>query len=711
MLGFHGRIDRGNSVSLAQEVVPSDDAKAASIAALAQAARRILQEQCFSCHGEMKSESGLRLDRREDLLCGGDRGPALTPQSPLQSLLLRTIDGSDPDLEMPPEKPLRRSDVETLRSWLEHGAPAWSDDPHSSVSESSGDAWSDPNNPIARKFGRERLDLWSLRPIRRPPLPKVHQKDWPYNPIDTFLLAEWEKRGLVPAPDVDRRSLARRASFDIVGLPPTAEQVAEFAANVESNAEEQFTESLLASYQHGEHLARMWLDVVRYSDSNGFDWDEFRPQAWRYRDYVVRSFNRDIPFDRFVTEQLAGDELIADKPKSNDQIDALIATGFLRLGPHDNAASLFNEQERSRQELLSDLTETTGSAFLGLTMSCCRCHDHKTDPLSQQDHYRLRAFFAGVEFADDLALQVESEVNAIDQYNAPLVERIEQIEKQIVDLQKSIDLESTDPSKKQESQQTLDAIQAEKRMLKGQLKKPQTGLVMSEDRNKLSPTYVLYQGDPQAKREEVFPGFPSLFSPQAATLRTPVNPRTSGRRLTLADWMTAPDNPWTARIMVNRLWQHYFGRGLVPTPNDFGLSGEPPEYPELLDWLASEFMQHGWSIRHIERLILSSHAYRMQVVASSEAANTPAMVSIRKSMKRLSAEQLRDAVLAASGLLQHRVGGPPVWPSLPEEILQANPAFLDDNETKTKGWYPSPRKPVRTIDLPRSEKNCSHPNS
>ncbi|MFM8358312.1 MAG: DUF1549 domain-containing protein, partial [Verrucomicrobiota bacterium] len=288
-------------------------------------------------------------------------------------------------------------------------------------------AWEDPQNPIRQLFGGRRLDLWSLRPIHPPALPGGAGSQGA-NPIDAFLGVAQETRGIRPLPEADRRTLIRRVTFDLTGLPPTPAEVEAFVVDRSPGAYERLVDRRLGSAAYGEHQARWWMDVIRYSDSNGFDWDEYRTQAWRFRDYLIRSFNADKPFDQLVREHLAGDELVPGAPRTEAERDALLGTGYLRMGPHDNAAPLFNEQDRSRAELMADLTETTGSAFLGLTFSCCRCHDHKYDPLSQADHYRLRAFFEPVKFADDLPLDLAPEQDAIRAHNAAVDAGLQPVE-------------------------------------------------------------------------------------------------------------------------------------------------------------------------------------------------------------------------------------------------------------------------------------------
>lgn len=633
------------------------------------------------------------------------------------------------------------------------------------AAERIGDAWHDPRNPIVRIFGGGRLDLWSFQPVRRVEPPAVGHPAWVRNPVDRFVLARLEADGLAPEAEADRRTLIRRVTFDLTGLPPTPEAVERFLADERPDPYERLVDGLLASPRYGEHVARMWLDAVRYSDSNGFDWDEYRPQAWRFRDYVIRSFNGDKPFDRFLIEQLAGDELVSGPPRSEEERDSLIATGYLRLGPQDNAAPLFNEQARARAELMADLVDTTGGAMLGLTFSCCRCHDHKYDPLSQADHYQMRAFFEPVAFADDLPLDLADEQAAIREHNAAVDAEAERLRARKAELfgpaaarlreakvarlapeersllarqgepaadvaEKSAALrKQVEPSDEEvraalqpSERERLDQIDSSLREVEGRRRKFEIGLLMTDAAGEVPTTHVLAQGDYRDPREPVVPGFPSALDPNPAEVRKAANPATRGRRLTLACWVTSPENPFTARVFVNRVWQMHFGRGLVGTPNDFGLGGVPPTHPELLDWLAAEFVRNGWGVKRLHRLIVTSATYRQGLADSG--GSTGGELYAGRTLRRLSAEQLRDSLLAVSGLMTGKAGGPPVWPELPTDILQANPAFLDDNETRTKGWYPSPaaergarsiyviqKRTVRvpfleTFDLPENATSC-----
>lgn len=669
----------------------------------------ILKQRCMPCHGSDNQEGGLRLDSYANLVRGGERGSGLELDSDgavkPESLLLRSIQREDEEFAMPPEFPLPEAEQNLLSQGMLAGA-TWPESDSESLEWSERlvapekdsfvieDVWSHYDNPVRRVFPDERWNHWAYLPRKKISIPDVTDSSWPINPIDTFLLADWEKSGRSPAREVDRRQWLRRLSFDLIGLPPTMEEVKDFVADSSNDAYEKQIERLLQHSGHGEHWGRMWLDVVRYSDSNGFDWDEFRPEAWRYRDYVIAAFRDDKPFDQFIREQLAGDELFDGPPESAEEQAAWIATGFLRMGPHDNAAPLFNEQERSRDEWLADLVETTGHAFLGLTFSCCRCHDHKTDPLLQADHFRMRAFFAGVTFADDQPIDLPEQYQRIEKRRGELSEQVEKLRRELERLDELSESELAEDDKT-EIKKTL-----QERIAKLEKEKPDFAHAISvRDQSEIPETYVLAQGDYRKPTSPVSPGFPAMWRPFQAARSVVKRAESSGRRSALANWIADPDNPLTARVIVNRIWQNYFGEGLVGTPNDFGVTGQTPQHRELLDWLAEELIRADWSLRRIHWLIATSRAYRLQAVAMSGTEQT--IASPRGELKRLTAEQLRDAILMVSAQLIPKEGGPPVWPDLPPEILQSNPALLDDNVTRTKGWYPSSaeQQPVRSIYL------------
>ena len=708
---------------------------------LNQKAVSILRRECVSCHGPDKQEANLRLDSPPGLVAGGDSGPVVPLGSGAAidkpSLLVDRIEHEESALLMPPKRRLPATDLAILKAWVESGANWDVQETQNAMNSAKevvlDDAWSDPKNPIRVLFGGKRLDLWSLKPIRRPNIPTVLDSAWCRNPIDCFILEKWEREGLTPAPVARDDALVRRLSLDTTGLPADYAHVQHFVQDNTAGKYDLLIDRSLSAPAFGVHIARMWLDVVRYSDSNGFDWDEFRPNAWMYRDYVVRALNDDEPFDRFVEKQLAGDELQEGPPRNTNEQDRLIATGYLRLGPRDNAAGLFHEQDRARAELMSDLTETTASAMLGLTMSCCRCHDHKTDPLSHADHYRLRAFFAASHYTDEVSIDLQDAQEAIQAHNDKVEIDIKQMQANIDQITKSV--QSRQPSKlkaeKLKEQMTsdereqLERAESELKSLE-KTKRPFTkGFVMQDDKVDVVPqTHILVGGDHRVEKDAVEPGFPAVLFPNDATIVERPKANTTGRRLTLARWIGSRENPWTARVIVNRIWQNYFGQGIVATPNDFGVTGALPTHPELLDYLAIELIDSGWSLKHIHRLIVSSNVYRQQSISDAGAGTSVAMGTLRNHLRRKSAEQLRDSILHVSGLLQERAGGAPVWPVLDDATLAANPAVLDDNETKTKGWYPSPasdqtvrslylvqKRTIRipwleTFDLPENAVSC-----
>jgi len=739
-------------------------------AVFTSAIRPLLAAKCLNCHNVDRAEGSLRLDSRAAILKGGARGPAVSLETPEKSLLLQAVHRADRKLQMPPKEKLSAVEVAALEKWI-RGGMHWPTEKvvaaASETTERLGDAWSDHRNPIVKLFRGRRLDLWSFRPVKAWTSPRVDQAD-ERNSIDAFIAAQRRALGNEEVPNASRRVQLRRLSYDLTGLPPSTDDVEAFERDDAPDAYERVVDQLLASPRYGEHWGRHWLDVVRYSDSNGFDWDEFRPQVWRFRDYVIRSFNEDKPLDRLILEHLAGDELLAGPPRDRREQDALIATGFLRLGPQDNSAGLFNEQPRARAELLSDLVETTGTAILGLSFSCCRCHDHKHDPLSQADYYRFRAFFEGVKFGDGVSIELADEQAQTRKQHESLDRQIAAVQSKLLALtakpreelrRKKIEKLSPDerrlvetPAKKvakadeKQRKKLLKQVEPDVKEIAAALPEPQrsefarleqevgqlqkskkpatTGLLMIEE-GAPTPTHVLAGGDYKTPKQAVGPGVPSAFDPNECRPEKCANNKSSGRRTALARWITSSSNPLTARVFVNRVWQAFFGRGLVATPDDFGYAGAKPDDAELLDWLAAEFMRQGWSVKRLQRLVVTSALYRERGVSGGGGDGS---IVYGRRLRRLTAEQLRDSMLAVSGLVSSKAGGPPAWPELPAEVLQANPAFLDDNETKTKGWYPSPldeqycrsvflvqKRTVRvpfmeTFDLPENMLCCGRRN-
>jgi hypothetical protein len=552
---------------------------------------------------------------------------------------------------------------------------------------------------------------WSFRNPVRPAVPAVHEPSWVRTPVDAFVLARLEKAGLRPAPEADRATLLRRVALDLTGLPPTPQEVDDFLHDPAPDAYERVVERLLASPHHGERWAQHWLDVVRYAESNGYEADGERPHAWRYRDYVVRSFNDDLPFDRFLTEQLAGD-VLAHGQDPRRYADEWVATGFNRCGPV-HVVGGNTDPEVNRQEVLTEMTNAVGAACLGLTLGCARCHDHKFDPVSQRDYYRLQAFFAAAQPKEiDIATPEERadhdrRAREINAHLAPLRKQAAAIEAphqaRLVAAKKA-QLEPkyrealATPAKERTPEQAKLAADAEPLIkvawdelvadltpaererraalraqiheLEAQLPPPAPQAWAVEDGQAAPETHVLKRGDPKKKAERVGPGFPRVLVPEGAD-NAPQN------RLDLARWLTAPDHPLTARVLVNRLWQHHFGRGLVATPNDFGRRGLPPSHPELLDWLACEFRERGWSIKHLHRLLVLSSTYRQDSrppdSADARRADPDNRLLWHANRQRLEGEALRDCVLAVSGTLNRTLGGPmvrvPLEPAVYELIF------------------------------------------
>jgi hypothetical protein len=556
---------------------------------------------------------------------------------------------------------------------------------------------------------------WAYNSVQRPDLPIVKQTAWVKTPLDAFVLAKLEAKGLTPSPDADRATFIRRATLDAWGLIPTPEEVKAFVSDKSPKAHEKLVDRLLASPHYGERQGRRWLDLTRYADSDGYNADGTRPNIWRYRDYVIASFNQDKPFDRFVREQIAGDELWPDRN------EALVATGFLRNFPDEINARDLNLK---KQEVANDLTDTVSSVFLGTTLGCAQCHDHKFDKISQKEYYQFQAFFVNASWNDDvkalegpakaewLARQARWEAatkDIRDQQEALLKPVIEKLESDrlsgfVPDTRASIakpeaerdaydrwiyhrnlwtlsgrtrnalaDLKKKDKdgyAKYQALDEQLMAFDAIKP------KDPGNISTMSELGHADSPkTYVLFKGIYDRRLDEVQPGFPSLLT--AAKPEIMPTATSSGRRTAVANWLVSPDNPLTARVFVNRQWAQVFGNGIVETVSDFGKMGAKPTNPELLDYLSAEFVQDGWSVKKLQREILLSHTYRQSSSARSDAEKIDPTNKLLWAFprQRLEAEEIRDSLLAASGLLEDRLGGPSVFPPLPAGTQAPNRNF------------------------------------
>lgn len=559
-------------------------------------------------------------------------------------------------------------------------------------------------------------DYWAFRKPVRPPLPRVRDLGWVGTPIDAFVLAGLEKAGLRPSAPADRATLLRRLSFDLTGLPPTPAEITAFVSDGAADAYERVVERLLASPHHGECWAQHWLDVVRFAESNGYEGDSERPDAWRYRDYVVQAFNQDRPFDRFLTEQLAGDELAGGlDPRTH--ADLLVASGFNRCGPV-HVVGGNTDPEVNRLEVLTEMTTSVGATFLGLTINCARCHDHKFDPISQADYYRLQAFFAAArpreadiatpEEKSDLAARtaaikarlapLQAQLTALD---APHRTRITERKKVALEpkykevlaveakrrtpLQAQLARDAEVLLKVTWDEVVADLTPAERDRratlraqihdLEAQLPPPPAHAWTVADTDPVPPTYVLKRGDPKKKLREVPSAFPRVLTEPVALTGVPARPASPGRldRRALAAWLTQPNHPLTARVFVNRVWQHHFGRGLVATPNDFGTRGARPSHPELLDWLAIEFVRSGWSVKYLHRLMVLSSTYRQSsraLDAGARQKDAENQLLGRMNRQRLTAEALRDSALAVAGTLDQRIGGPKVRVPLEPEVYE-----------------------------------------
>ena len=637
--------------------------------------RPLLAKNCLSCHNNEDKMSGLSLESREGALLGGGRGSAVIPGEPDQSLLIQAVRRAG-EVKMPPAGPLESHDVATLTEWVRAGA-----------------AWGVEADEKAAHAGPSH---WAFQPLHRAEPPAVHAEEWVRNPIDRLVLARLEAKQIRPSPEAPRRTLIRRVSLDLIGLPPTPEEIAEFLADSKPGAYERLVNRLLDSPHYGERWGRHWLDIARYADSNGYSIDSTR-SMWRYRDWVINALNDDMPFDRFVTEQLAGDLL------PNPTQDQLVATGF-----HRN--TMINEEggidfEQYRVEAVVDRVSTTGAAFLGLTVSCARCHDHKFDPISQKDFYQLYAFFNNVdELGGEFSVEQGDKriVDPILEFGEPEdFARREAIRHQISILEKELEAYEKELEKKLANweqglskgkraaiaphiQQILEippeqrvslqkmvvdrfyvsqdpAWQARQdglRALQAAEPKLESALIM-RDLPQPREAFIHVSGDFTRRGETVHPGTPAVLEALPDT--------ENANRLDLARWLVSPENPLTARVTVNRMWQRYFGLGLVETESDFGSQGTPPSHPRLLDWLASEFVRRDWSMKAMHRLIVTSATYRQSSAARPELSEIDPgnRFLARQNRLRLEAEIIRDAALTACGLLTPVVGGRSVFPPQP----------------------------------------------
>lgn len=788
--------------------------------------RPVLVENCYKCHGPDKQKGGLRVDSRSALLSGGESGEVVALGKPEESLLIAAIKHEEDGPKMPPSKKLDASHVAAISEWVKMGAP-W-----------PGETTAAPAVAAKKHAGMEITDKdrqhWAFQPVRRLEPPKVEDAKWVANPVDAFVLSKLEQAGFRPNAAASKTQLLRRLSYDLTGLPPTPAEVDAYVKDTSPDAYGKAVDRLLASPQYGVKWGRHWLDLVRYAETNSYERDNPKPSVWRYRDYVIRSFNEDKPYDRFIKEQIAGDEL------PDRTVDSVIATGFYRLGIWDDEPT---DPLQARYDGLDDIVATTSQVFLGMTVDCARCHDHKIDPIPQKDYYKLVSFFQNINHfrnggptdevpfvAPGSEAERAKEIREHDEKKAKLESEIQEIENVFktkyesesgqtvnkpdldelrfrfyrdtwdrlpdfaaikyedagdvaskrfdislrtrdeafgfvfegslivpADGEYVFDLDSDDGSrltvnlkvliehdglhtlgkpktakavlKKGKSPIRLEYFQRtkalglvvgwkgpgfERRLLTPAPKKEiladvglmihqhgerllgfpttdryrkakreladlrkkgatsETILCVTEPGRNVPETHVLARGNPHVPGDRVEPGFLQVIDEKPAVIPTPPpDAKTSGRRTVLANWLASPSNPLTSRVIANRIFQHHFGRGIVRSPNNFGVQGDRPTHPELLDFLASELVANGWRLKPLHRLIVTSNAYKMSSLAQPEALAKDPINNLlwRFDMRRLSAEEIRDSILSVSGKLNLKMDGPGVYPPIPAEVM------------------------------------------
>ncbi|HYE18733.1 MAG TPA: PSD1 and planctomycete cytochrome C domain-containing protein [Tepidisphaeraceae bacterium] len=687
----------------------------------------VLEAHCVACHNPAKTKGGLDLSTREGLIKGGESGRAVVVGNPDASLLIMSV-RHQTDSPMPHKADkLADAQIALLAEWVKAGA---------AYERTLKAVETKPGGFAITEADRRH---WAFRPVRAPAVPELSPAVVGATEIDRFVLRELRANGLSLSARADKRTLIRRVSLDLVGLPPTPAEVEAFVADWSPDAYEKLIDRLLASPHYGERWGRHWLDLARFAETDGFEHDAVRPHAWRYRDYVIRSFNADKPYDVFVKEQIAGDELWPDSA------DARVATGFALLGPDMVDSS---DQVQRRLNTLNDAVDTAGLALLGLTIGCARCHDHKFEPLAQKDYYQLQAFFAPAKFVRDQPIPSAADRAAYDaamaEYSAhPLVRELAAIEgpareavrrKKLAKLPAEAQAAHAVPEEQRNAEQanlvleTEDMVKVADKEIAPALAEPQKSRrteLLAEVRKLARPaelpkamalvagkptkTFVLTRGEHTQPGEEVRPGFPTVVS----------TGQSRERRAELAAWVASPENPLTARVMVNRIWRHHFGRGLVATPSDFGVRSKPT-HPELLDWLAGAFVKDGWSVKRMHKRMLLSLAY--QQTSRPEGAQLARKVDPenklywRMNRLRLEGEVIRDSLLAVGGRLSaEKIGGPSVFPPLPDGIgkgaKQGWKVSADPADQRRRSVYIFAQRNLRfpfleVFDAPDSNLSC-----
>jgi len=717
-----------------------------------EAVRPLLADRCYKCHGPEKQKGGLRLDSKESALKGGDSNePAVVPGDSAKSRLIKLVSSKDPDQRMPTKgEPLGAAQIDLLRSWIDGGA-----------------VWPNDTNAVAATMTElviteEDRKHWSFRPLGTVAVPKVKANGWARGSIDSLILHRLEERAIRPNPEADRRTLIQRVYFDLIGLPPTPAEIEAFVKNSSKNAYEELVDRLLADARFGERWGRHWLDAVRFADSAGFEEDRPRPNAFHFRDFVIRAFNNDLPYDTFLQRQIAGDLL------APNDADVFAATGFITAAP-DVRPDFTNFRKKDRYDELDDVVSTMGSSMLGLTLGCARCHDHKYDPLPTRDYYRLSSFFNSVERAEDPLRAEEQapynrELKAFEEKHHPARDGLKRwVETRKLPLrlakidalpasddEKALlrtDRDEKNPKQKELLERYKKEIAVEDDELKAKLspeelkdwerlkaeiktieqtKPKDIARVLSVRQGAPKKSYFLPRGNSDIEDETVTAGVLRVLSPvQQASVATPTNELT---RVDLARWLTDPEHgagALAARVMANRLWQHHFGLGLVETPGDFGVRGAAPTHPELLDWMASELIRGGWRLKPLHKLILMSATYRQGVAWDDTRAQVDPENHLwwHRRPTRLEAEALRDRMLFVSGSLNTKMFGPPVKPPIPPDAI----ASVADNydrwptdakdapETWRRGIYVFAKRSnlfpfLQAFDAPNTIGSCSKRN-
>jgi hypothetical protein len=663
--------------------------------------RPLLVRHCYECHSAdaKKVKGELLLDSRAAVLKGGRSGPALVPGKPDQSLLIKAVRYHDEELRMPPAAPLKAEEIADLEAWVRMGAP----DPRTGTTVTKVDP------AAARGF-------WSFRPVQALPAPAVKDTSWPLNDIDRFVLMKVEEKGLRPVAPADKRTLIRRATYDLTGLPPTPEEIADFLKDDGPEAFAKVVDRLLASPAYGERWGRHWLDVVRYSDTAGDNSDYPIPQMYRYRNWVIRSFNEDKPYDQFVREQLAGDLMPA--AGEEDRRDRVVATGYLanarRFGSYEDARYPWHLT-------VEDTIDNFGRTFLGLTINCARCHDHKFDPITAEDYYALYGFFSSTRYPwpgieldkvprDLVPLVPAAQAEAVEterrQQLADLDAAVKKAEGEKAAADKALQEAAKAPEeeRKEKVDEATRRVEAAKKAVAAARKQREdlarkplpfpTAYAVAEGktegRKKVGNACVQIKGDPERLGPEVPRRFPTVLGGQAL----PPDVKGSGR-LELATWVTDPANPLTARVMVNRIWHYHFGKGLVPTPSDFGRQGRPPTHPELLDYLAAYFTASqgpkspAWGVKKMHRLLMLSRTYQLSAAEDADDLKRDAGNDYlwRFARRRLDGESIRDTLLAVSGALDRTPGGEHPFPDPPTWDFTQHKPFKAVYETNRRSVY------------------------